>query len=62
MRYLVTFLFLSLFLAACDNARHTIGVRGKPLSTDNKFEDSVKFNYKITFGKIRSNKEEDDED
>ena len=62
MRYLVTFLFLSLFLAACENTRHSIGGTGKPLATGNKFEDSVKFNYKIIFGKVRSKKEEDDDD
>ena len=62
MRNLVTFLFLSLFLAACENTRHSIGVTGKPLATGNKFEDSVKFNYKIIFGKVRSKKEEDDDD
>ena len=62
MRYLITFLFLSLFLVACENTRHSIGVTGKPLATGNKFEDSVKFNYKIIFGKVRSKKEEDDDD
>ena len=62
MRYLVTFLFLSLFLAACENTRHSIGVTGKPLATEGKFEDIVKFNYKIVFGKIRSKKTEEDDD
>lgn len=62
MRYLITFLFLSLFLTACENTRHSIGVTGKPLATEGKFEDSVKFNYKIIFGKVRSKKEEDDDD
>ncbi len=62
MKYLVTFLFLSLFLTACENTRHSIGVTGKPLATEGKFEDSVKFNYKIIFGKVRSKKEEDDDD
>ena len=62
MRYLITFLFLSLLLVACENTRHSIGVTGKPLATGTKFEDSVKFNYKIIFGKVRSKKEEDDDD
>ena len=59
MRYTVIFLFLSLFLTGCENTRHSIGVTGKPLATGDKMEDSVKFNYKITFGKIRP-KEDDD--
>jgi len=62
MKYLVLLLFLALFLSACENTRHSIGVTGKPLATGNKFEDSVKFNYKIIFGKIRSKKSEEDDD
>ena len=62
MRYLILVLFLSPFLGACENTRHSIGVTGKPLATGNKFEDSVKFNYKIIFGKIRSKKSEEDDD
>jgi len=48
--------------SGCENTRHSIGVTGKPLATGNKFEDSVKFNYKIIFGKIRSKKSEEDDD
>ena len=59
MKYLIVFLFMILLLAACENTKHTIGVSGKPLATDGRMEDSVKFNYKITFGKIRP-KEDDD--
>ena len=62
MRHLILFLFLTLFLSACENTRHSIGVTGKPLATGNKFEDSVKFNYKIIFGKIRSKISEEDDD
>jgi hypothetical protein len=62
MRYLVLLLFLSLFLGACENTRHSIGLTGKPLASDGKFEDSVKFQYKIIFGKIRSKKSEEDDD
>ena len=57
MRYVILFLFLSLLLGACENTKHTIGVSGKPLST--KMDESVKFNYKITFGKIRPKEDED---
>ena len=62
MRYLVLLLFLSLFLGACENTRHSIGLTGKPLATDGKFEDTLKVNYKIIFGKIRSKKSEEDDD
>ena len=55
-------LFLTLFLSACENTRHSIGVTGKPLATDGKFEDTLKFQYKIIFGKIRSKKSEEDDD
>jgi len=60
MRYLIIFLFLTLLLGGCENTRHSIGVTGKPLATGNKMEDSVKFNYKITFGKIRPKEDDDD--
>ena len=62
MRHIILLLFLTLFLGACENTRHSIGVTGKPLATGNKFEDSVKFNYKKIFGKIRSKKSEEDDD
>jgi hypothetical protein len=62
MKYLILLLFFTLFLGACENTRHSIGVTGKPLASDGKFEDSVKFNYKIIFGKIRSKKSEEDDD
>jgi hypothetical protein len=59
MRYLLIMLFMSL-LYGCENTRHSIGVTGKPLATGNKFEDSVKFNYKIIFGKVRPKEDDDD--
>ena len=61
MRYLIIILFLTL-VYGCENTRHSIGLTGKPLASDGKFEDSVKFNYKIIFGKIRSKKSEEDDD
>ena len=47
-------------LSACENTRHSIGISGKPLATGNKMEDSVKFNYKIIFGKVRQKEDDDD--
>ena len=57
MKYLGILLFIILFVSACENTRHSIGVSGKPLSS--KFEENVKVNYKIIFGKVRP-KEDDD--
>jgi hypothetical protein len=61
MRYLVLLLFLTLFLSACENVKHKIGVSTKPFATDGKFEDSTKLNYTIIFGTVRNKNEEDDE-
>ena len=60
MRYLVIFLFLVLLiggLTACENTRQSVGVNAKPFSE--KVNESVKFNWKITWGKIRPKEDED---
>jgi len=60
MRYLVIFLFLVLLiggLTACENTRQSIGINSKPFSE--KAEESVKLNWKITWGKIRPKEDED---
>ena len=54
---ILTIMILLLFIYGCENTRHSIGVSAKPLST--KFDESVKLNYKIIFGKVRP-KEDDD--
>ena len=59
MRYIIIFLLLTLFLSACENVRHKVGISAKPFATDGKFEDSAKINYTIIFGKVRP-KEDDD--
>jgi hypothetical protein len=59
MKYLILFLSLTLFLSACENVRHKVGMSAKPFATDGKFEDSAKINYTIIFGKVRP-KEDDD--
>ena len=58
MKYLGIILFIILFLSACENTRHSIGVTTKPFSKN--FEEGTKLNYKIIFGKVRP--KEDDED
>ena len=60
MRELVIFLFLVLLiggLTACENTRQSVGVNAKPFSE--KMDESVKFNWKITWGKIRPKEDED---
>ena len=58
VKYLGILLFIILFVSACDNTRHSIGISGKPLSDD--YEQNIKMNYKIIFGKVRNKNEEDD--
>ena len=60
MKYLILLLSLTLFLSACENVRHKIGISAKPLSE--KWEQGLKVNYKIIFGKVRSKKVEEDDD
>ena len=64
IRYLIMFLWVCLFMAitGCDNTRQSIGISTKPFTSDEKLEDSTKLNWKITWGKIRSSKSEEDED
>ena len=57
MRYLIIFLFMSLLLIGCENTRQTIGINAKPLSE--KMDESVKFSWKITWGKLRPKEDSD---
>ncbi len=58
MRYLIV-AFIIVMLSACENTRQSIGITTKPLASDDKFEDSTKLNWKITWGKIRPKEDED---
>jgi len=60
VRYITIFLFSILFflISGCENTRHSIGISGKPLSTD--MEQNIKMNYKIIFGKVRPKEDDDD--
>ena len=53
----VLIVVLSLFIYACENTRQSIGITTNPLST--KMEEKTKFQWKITFGKIRPKEDED---
>ena len=59
MRYLII-VFVVVMLSACENTRHSVGVTAKPFAKGDKMEDSVKFNYKIIFGKVRPKEDDDD--
>ena len=59
MRYLII-VFVIIMLSACENTRHSVGVTAKPFAKGDKMEDSVKFNYKIIFGKVRPKEDDDD--
>ena len=48
----------SFFIVACENTRQSIGVTTNPLSS--KMEEETKFQWKITFGKIRPKEDTDD--
>ena len=50
---------LFLLLTGCENVRQSVGVTAKPLSE--KWEQNMKINYKIIFGKVRNKNEEDDD-
>ena len=52
------FLIPIFLISGCENKRHSIGISGKPLSTD--MEQNIKMNYKIIFGKVRPKEDDDD--
>ena len=61
--YLSTVIFIIcifgfLLLTGCENVRQSIGISGKPLSTN--AEQGIKMNYKIIFGKVRPKEDDDD--
>ena len=60
VRYTTIFLFCGfLFLiTGCENTRHSIGISGKPLSTN--MEQNIKMQYKIIFGKVRPREDTDE--
>ena len=60
MKRVIISLFVILLLNGCENVRQSVGVTAKPLSE--KWEEGMKVNYKIIFGKVRSKKVEEDDD
>ena len=56
MKYLIIFLFI--ILLSCENTKQSIGINTKPFQSGEQLENSTKLNWKITWGFIR--KESDD--
>jgi len=54
---IIVLMFMFLLLAGCENMKQSIGISTNPFSQN--VNEKTKFNYKITFGKIRP-KEDDD--
>ena len=61
IRYVTIFLFCCLLLAVggCQNTKQSIGISTKPFQSGESLENSTKLNWKITWGFIR--KENDDD-
>ena len=62
MKRVILSMFIVLLISGCsfENVRQSVGVTAKPLSE--KWEQGLKVNYKIIFGKVRSKKVEEDDD
>ena len=54
---IIVLIFIFLLLTGCENMKQSIGISTNPFSQN--VNEKTKFNYKITFGKIRP-KEDDD--
>ena len=54
---IIVLMFIFLLLVGCQNVKQSIGISTNPFSQN--VNEKTKFNYKITFGKIRP-KEDDD--
>jgi len=54
---IIVLMFMFLLLVGCENMKQSIGISTNPFSQN--VNEKTKFNYKITFGKIRP-KEDDD--
>ena len=54
---IIVLMFMFLLLTGCENMKQSIGISTNPFSQN--VNEKTKFNYKITFGKIRP-KEDDD--
>jgi hypothetical protein len=56
MKYIMMFVFV--MVLGCENIKQSIGISTNPFSS--KFEEKTKLNYKIVFGMVRNEKDDDD--
>jgi len=55
---IIVLIFIFLLLTGCENMKQSIGISTNPFSQN--VNEKTKFNYKITFGKIRPKEDDDD--
>ena len=55
---IIVLMFIFLLLTGCENMKQSIGISTNPFSQN--VNEKTKFNYKITFGKIRPKEDDDD--
>ena len=55
---IIVLMFIFLLLTGCENMKQSIGISTNPFSQN--VNEKPKFNYKITFGKIRPKEDDDD--
>ena len=55
---IIVLMFMFLLLVGCENMKQSIGISTNPFSQN--VNEKTKFNYKITFGKIRPKEDDDD--
>ena len=55
---IIVLMFIFLLVTGCENMKQSIGISTNPFSQN--VNEKTKFNYKITFGKIRPKEDDDD--
>ena len=61
MKYIMICLTVLLISCSFENTRQSVGISTKPLLSGEKLENSTKLNWKITWGKIRTSKEDEED-
>ena len=61
MKYIMICLTVLLISCSLENTRQSVGISTKPLLSGEKLENSTKLNGKITWGKIRTSKEDEED-
>ena len=61
MKYIMICLTVLLISCSLENTRQSVGISTKPLLSGEKLENSTKLNWKSTWGKIRTSKEDEED-